>query len=112
MQIQDQTYVTCSGLRLVAIGLMLVLGLEWSQPLFLLAQPNDSQAAVSSADESPPIQEAETVDERKPFYKKWWFWAIVGAVVAGAAIGIAAGSSGGSSPPPSGSVTVTGPPPR
>jgi hypothetical protein len=101
------------GLRLLAVGLMLILGLEWGQPLVVLAQPNGTQSIAASNNELPPIQEAERVEVRSPFYKKWWFWTIVAAVVGGAAIAVAAGGGGGNgSAPPGGTVTVNGPAPR
>lgn len=85
------------SLRLLALCLALILGIEWCQPLLVLAQPNGTPGAANSStsNELPPIQEVETVEVRSPFYKKWWFWTIVGVVVAGAAVGVAAGGGGG-----------------
>ena len=104
-------------LRAGALVLTVVLGMEWTIPLGGYAQPNQEPAAASaqaasmSNQELPPMQEAEIIEERKPFYKKWWFWAIVGVVLVGG--GAAAAMGGGSEAPgPSGTVTITGPPPR
>jgi hypothetical protein len=94
-------------LRCLALGLSLVTGIEWCQPLMVLAQPNGSSTANVSSNELPPIQEAEKVEVRSPFYKKWWFWTIVAAVVGGAAIAVAAGGGGnGGSAPAPGSVNA------
>jgi hypothetical protein len=82
-------------LRLMAMSLLFVLGIEWSQPILLHAQPNGTPSVTNSNDELPPIQEAEKVEDRKPFYKTWWFWTIVGVVVAGGAVAVAAGGGGG-----------------
>ena len=72
-------------LRCLALGLALVTGIEWCQPLMVLAQPNGSSPANVSSNELPPIQEAENVEVRSPFYKKWWFWTIVAGVAIGGA---------------------------
>jgi hypothetical protein len=113
MRIPRQACLMSNGLRVLAIGLTLVLAVEWSQPILVLAQPNGTQAgAVSSADELPPIQEAETVEVRSPFYKRWWFWTIVAVVVGGAAIAVAAGGGGGSNGSSPTTVTVNGPAPH
>jgi hypothetical protein len=117
MQRHDAGVCFPCSLRLLTLGIVLILGLEWCQPLLALAQPNgtSSSANIGTTNDLPPIQEVEWVEDRKPFYKKWWFWTIVGAVVGGAAIAVAAGSGGGgggSTPPPSGTVTVNGPAPR
>ena len=99
-------------LRLFAVTLTLILGLEWGQPLLVCAQPNGIPSTSAIGSELAPIQEVETIEDRKPFYKKWWFWTIVGVVVAGSAVAVAASSGGGSSsPPPSGGVSVKAPSP-
>jgi hypothetical protein len=101
-------------LRPIALMLALVLGLELTIPVGGYAQtqePPSTQVASPANQELPPMQEAESIQERKPYYKKWWFWAIVGAVVAGAAAGAAVALSG-SEPTPTGTLTITGPPPR
>ena len=103
------------AVRAGALMLALVLGLDMALPLGGYAQPTQQPASTPVASvrnqELPPMQEAELIEERKPFYKKWWFWTIVGAVVAGAAAA-AVMSGGGDSSAPTGTVTVTGPPPR
>ena len=105
------------ALRAMALVLAIVLGLEWTVPLGGYAQPNQEPASAPAASvgnqDLPPMQEAEVIEERKPFYKKWWFWTIVGVVVAGGAAAMAGGGGGGNSaPPPGGTVTVNGPAPR
>jgi hypothetical protein len=113
MQTIDGEMLWMRASRVVALMLALVLGLEMALPLGGYAQPNQESASTPVANlgnqELPPMQEAEVIEERKPFYKKWWFWTIVGAVVAGAAA--AAAMSGGDDSAPSGTVTITGPPP-
>jgi hypothetical protein len=103
------------ALRAEALVLAVVLGLEWTVPLGGYAQPNQEPTSTPVASvenqELPPMQEAEVIEERKPFYKKWWFWAIVGVVVAGGAAAVAMSGGGDSEPAPAGTVTVTGPPP-
>lgn len=79
------------ALRAVALVLTVVLGLEWTAPVGGFAQPKTEPtstpvASVANQD-LPPMQEAEVIEERKPFYKKWWFWVIVVVV---AAVGAAA----------------------
>ena len=82
------------ALRAVALVLAVVLGLEWTAPLGGYAQSNQEPASAPAASvgnqDLPPIQEAETSEEDRPFYKKWWFWAIVVAVVAGAMVAVTA----------------------
>ena len=101
-------------LRVMALVLAVVLGLEWTVPLGGYAQsipePASGQAASVGNQDLPPMQEAEVIEQRKPFYKTWWFWTIVGVVLAGGGAA-AAMSGGGSSSTPSGNVTVTGPAP-
>jgi hypothetical protein len=101
------------ALRTVALMLALVLGLEMTLPLGGYAQPNQEPASTPVASlgnqELPPMQEAEVIEERKPFYKKWWFWTIIGVVVAGGAV---AAMSGGGDTAPTSTVTVTGPAPQ
>jgi len=74
------------ALRAVA----LVLGLEWTVPLGGYAQLNTEPASAPAASvgnqDLPPIQEAESVETRSPFYETWWFWAIVAVVVGAAAL--------------------------
>ena len=88
------------ALRVVALVLTVVLGLEWTAPLGGFAQSNPEPASAPAASvgnqESPPMQEAAVTEEPKPFYKKWWFWTIivVVAVVIGA-VAIAAHDSEG-----------------
>ena len=100
------------ALRVVALMLAVVLGLEWTSPLGGFAQPTQEPATAPVASvgnqELPPMQEAEIIEERKPFYKKWWFWTIVGVVVAGGAA-VAMSGGGGSPPSPSGTVTIEAP---
>ena len=110
MAMDDAAPAHFSYLHALAIGLALVLGCEWGQPMLLLAQPAGTAAGAVAPPELPPIQEAETIEVRAPYYKRWWFWTIVAVVGAGIAVAVA-GSGGGGSPPPSGSVTVTGPAP-
>jgi hypothetical protein len=93
-------------LRPLAVTLMLVLGLEWSQPILLHAQQNGTSSVAASNDELPPIQEMEKVEDRKPFYKKWWFWTIVALAVGGATVAVAAGGGGGGGGAAPGSVTT------
>lgn len=104
------------ALRAGALVLLIVLGLESTLPLGGFAQPNQEPASAPTASvgsqDLPPMQEAEIIEERKPFYKKWWFWAIVGVVLVGGGAAAAMGGGGGSSstaapPPPSGNVDVT-----
>lgn len=88
-------------LRPIALILALVLSLELTIPVGGYAQLIQNPASIPVASqgnqELPPMQEAETIQERKPFYKRWWFWALVGAAVAGGAAGVAIGSGGGGS---------------
>ena len=78
------------ALRAVALVLAVVLGLEGTVPLAGYAQTNQEPASAPAPSvgkqDLPPIQEAEAIEEDRPFYKKWWFWAIVVAVVAGAMV--------------------------
>ena len=90
------------ALRAGALVLAVVLGLEWTVPVAGIAQPNQEPAstpAVSTGtQELPPMQEAEDIEQRKPFYKTWWFWTIVGGVlVAGGAAAMGGGGGGSSS---------------
>jgi hypothetical protein len=75
------------ALRAVALMLAVVLGLEWTIPLGGYAQPNQEPASAPAASvgkqDLPPIQEAEAIEEDRPFYQKWWFWALVVVVVTG-----------------------------
>lgn len=115
MQILCEAMPWICTLRPIALILALVLGLELTLPVRGSAQPTQNQASMSVASqgtqELPPMQEAETIHERKPYYKKWWFWALVAAVVGGAAAGAAIALSG-SEPTSTGTITITGPPPR
>ena len=92
------------ALRMGALVLAVVLGLEWTLPLGGYAQPiqgpavSSTPAASVGNQELPPMQEAEIIEERKPFYKKWWFWAIVGVVLVGGGAAVAMGGGGSSSP--------------
>ena len=104
------------ALRAGALVLAIVLGLEWTLPLGGYAQPNQeptSTPAVSTGtQELPPMQEAEDIEQRKPFYKTWWFWTIAGVVLVGggaAAMGGGGGGGGSASPAASGpgNVNVT-----
>src|ERR1041385_3155402 len=85
------------ALRMGALVLAIVLGVEGTSPHRGYAQPSQEPPFTPTASEGnqelPPMQEAEIIEERKPFYKKWWFWTIVGAVLAGGAA--AAAMSGG-----------------
>jgi hypothetical protein len=84
--------------RSLVLVLTMLLGLQWCTPLVSHAQSNGTSANISAGgDDLPPIQEVETIEVRKPFYKTWWFWTIAGVLVAGAAIAVAAGSGGSSS---------------
>jgi len=78
------------ALRAVALVLAVVLGLEWTVSLGGYAQSNTEPASAPAANvgdlDLPPIQEAESVEARSPFYKTWWFWAIVAVVVGAAAL--------------------------
>ena len=82
------------ALRAVALVLAVVLGLEGTVPIGGYAQSNQEPASAPAASvgkqDLPPIQEAEAIEEDRPFYKKWWFWAIVVAVVAGAMVAVTA----------------------
>ncbi len=73
--------------RLMARVLLLILGMEFTDPLTTRAQvqlqPPSSGAAQTPAvsQDTPPNQEAERVEERKPFIKhggfgRWlaWLW--------------------------------------
>lgn len=101
MQVIDQEMPWFRVLRVVALGLSIVLGVEWTAPMASQAQPNGGTAQVSptstnaATQDLPPIQEAEVIEERKPFYKKWWFWVLVGVVVAGGAAAAMGGGGGG-----------------
>ena len=99
------------ALRAGALVLVVVLGMEWTIPLGGFAQPNQEAASTPSAtvgnQDLPPIQEAEIIEERKPFYKKWWFWAIVGVVlVGGAAVAMGGGGSSNSTASSPGNINV------
>jgi hypothetical protein len=89
------------ALRAVELVLAVVLGLEWTVPLGGYAQANTEPASAPTASvgnqDLPPVQEAESVEARSPFYKTWWFWAIV-AVVVGAAALLAVAASDPPSP--------------
>lgn len=117
MQIACREMPWVFTLRAVALLLTLALGLELALPVGGSAQltqtPASTPVASQGTQELPPMQEAERIQERKPYYKKWWFWTLVAAVVGGAAAGaaIAIGGSGDESGP-TGTITVTGPPPR
>lgn len=91
------------ALRVVALMLAVVLGLEWTVPLGGYAQPNQgpaqpnqesasAPAASVGTQEVPPMQEAAVIEESKPFYKKWWFWTIVVGVVVVGFLGVVIGS--------------------
>jgi hypothetical protein len=76
--------------RLMTLMLLLILGMEFTEPLIARSQVQSpppsggtAQTPVVSQD-TPPNQEAESIEERKPFYKTWWFWTLVGLVVVGA----------------------------
>lgn len=115
MQINYPTDVLNHGLRVLALILALIVGLELSQPILARAQPNGTGDSAAVSNELPPIQETETVEVRSPFYKRWWFWTIAAVLVGGAAIAMSGGGGGGGSAPPSGpsgTVTVNGPAPR
>ena len=101
------------ALRAGALVLAVVLGLEWTLPLGGYAQPNTEPASTPAASvgnqELPPMQEAEVIEVRSPFYKKWWFWTIVGVVLVGGGAAAMGGGGGGSSstaPPGPGNVGV------
>lgn len=99
------------AIRAVALVLAVVLGLEWTLPLSGYAQPKTEPASTPVASvgnqELPPMQEAEIIEERKPFYKKWWFWAIVGVVlVGGAAVALGGGGSSDSTASGPGNINV------
>lgn len=115
MQIGGEVMSGMGAWRAIALLVMLVWSVEVSLPVGGYAHQDESSAPTPvmslKKQNLPPMQEAESVDERKPYYKKWWFWAIVGSVVAGAAAG-AALALGGGEPSPTGTVTITGPPPR
>lgn len=115
MQIGGEAMSGMGAWRAIALLVMLVWSVEVSLPVGGYAHQDEGSAPTPvmslKKQNLPPMQEAESVDERKPYYKKWWFWAIVGSVVAGAAAG-AALALGGSEPSPTGTVTITGPPPR
>ena len=85
------------ALRAVALVLTVVLGLEWTVTLGGYSQSTTEPASAPTASvgnqDLPPIQEAESVEARSPFYKTWWFWAIVVSAVA-----IAAANSDGDVP--------------
>lgn len=93
-----------------------MLSLELGFPTGSQAQTGQAQPSTSVTDlknqDLPPMQQAETVHEHKPYYKKWWVWTIIGVVVAGAAAGTALAMGGGNDSGPTGSVTITGPAPR
>jgi hypothetical protein len=92
------------ALRAVALVLAVVLGLEWTVPLGGYAEPNQEPASAPAASvekqDLPPIQEAEAIEEDRPFYKKWWFWALVVAVVAGGLVAVTANKGVNDSPNP------------
>lgn len=99
------------ALRAVALILALVLGLEGTLPLGGYAQLNTEPASTPVASvgnqELPPMQEAELIEERKPWYKKWWVWAIVGVVlVGGAAVALGGGGSSDSTASGPGNINV------
>ena len=80
----------CRTVRVLALMLTVVLGLEWIGPLGGFAQPTQGPAPMpgvsKETQETLPMQEAAITEEPTPFYKKWWFWTIV-AVVAVAVVG-------------------------
>ena len=98
------------AVRAVALMLALVLGLDMTLPVGGYAQPTQlptsTPVASLGTQELPPMQEAEIIEERKPFYKKWWFWAIVGVVLVGGGAAAAMGGGGSSTPPSSANVHV------
>ncbi len=102
--------------RAITLLLTLVLSVELVMPIASFAQQISNPASTGDGSlmnqELPPMQQAETVHEHKPYYKKWWVWTIAGVVVAGAAAGAALAMGGGNDSAPTGSVTITGPAPR
>ena len=95
------------ALRAMALVLAVVLGLEWTVPLGGYAQPNTESASTPTGSvgtqDLPPMQEAEVIEVRSPFYKKWWFWTIVGVVLVGGGAAAMGGGGGGSSSSPAAS---------
>jgi hypothetical protein len=77
-----------------------------SKPLVLTPSPEERMTMK---------MEAPSLEEEKPWYKKWWIWTIAGAVVIGAAAAGGHGGGGGGGgccpPPPSGSAHITMPTP-
>jgi hypothetical protein len=114
MEMVGRTVPWKSAGRTIAVLVTLMLGLEFTLPIWGYAQQSSVPVPVTSPNtqDLPPIQEAANVYERKPYYKKWWFWGIVGTVIAGAAAGAAIAIGGGGESTPTGTVTITGPPPR
>jgi hypothetical protein len=75
------------AVRLLAAGLVLILGCELlPPPSMALAQSEAPAIGRSASGELPSIQYEEDPPPG-PFYKRWWFWTIIGAL---AAFGIAA----------------------
>lgn len=112
MLLHYEAHARSRSLRVLAVGLALVFGCEWEQPMLALAQSQEPPAGTVAPAELPPIQEAETIEVRSPYYKRWWFWTLVAAVGGGIAVAVAGGGGGGdSAPPPGGTVTITGAPP-
>lgn len=76
--------------QLMTLVLLLILGMEFTDTLSTRAQvqlqsPSSGAAQIPAASQdTPPNQEAESIEERTPFYKTWWFWTLVGMVVVGA----------------------------
>jgi len=115
MQIVRRTRPWLCAWQPITLLLTLALSVELVLPMGSFAQqiqhPASTVGATVQNQELPPMQEVESIQERKPFYKKWWFWALVGVAVAGGVVGATAIGRGGSSPA-TGDVTVTGPAPQ
>ncbi len=71
----------CRTLRVVALLLTIVLGLELTAPLGGIAQSNPEPASTPPAkvtnQDPQPMPEAESAEAQSPVYKKWWFWVLV-----------------------------------
>ena len=89
--------------RVVALLIALVLAMEVTLPVTGLAQ---SELSMVGTQEFPPIQEAEAITIRKPFYKRWWFWVLVAVLAGGAAVAIGGGGGGNGAITGPGSVTA------